>query len=114
DQHRVDVPSGEQFSEIAVHGAILIAVMTVGYALDLFAPGALDIADSHKLHVLLWKHDAQIVLAARAQTDSGEDNPFTRGDCAIAPEHSTGDDEWDGEGGAAEKRMFEKTTAAYV
>ena len=53
DQHRVDIAAGQQFAQVAIGRAVLVAVLGVGHFLDRLAARGLDVANRDKLHVRL-------------------------------------------------------------
>ncbi len=76
DQHGVNIIAGQQVAQIAVRGAILVAVLLVGLLLDGLAARGLNVADGHELHIRFPHEAAQIVSAAIADADAAQDNAF--------------------------------------
>jgi hypothetical protein len=78
DQHRIDIGPRQQFPEIPVGRAVLVAVMRVCDPFDLLAHARLDITGRDVAHVLLRHHRRQHLLAPRADADATEYNPVAR------------------------------------
>ena len=72
DQHGIDIVAVEQFAKVAIHVAVLIAVLLVGHLLDRDAARFLHVADGHELDVLLFQEAAQVVGAAVADADAAD------------------------------------------
>ena len=58
DQHGVDVRPGQQLADVAVHRAVLVAVLGVDHRLDRLAAAGLHVADGHELHVRLGQRSS--------------------------------------------------------
>ena len=78
DQHGVDVVAGQQLAEVAVGGAVRVAVLRVDHLLDRLAALGLHVADGHEPDVGLLQEAAQVVAAAVADADAADDDLFAR------------------------------------
>src|ERR1051326_2205254 len=114
DYHRINVWASEQFAKITVEDAVLVAVMGVGHSFDRFTAGALHVANRDKLHVLLGKHHAQVILPTRSQSDPGEHNPFAGRDGTVPSQRPAGDDEGKGQSAASDHGMFKKIATTEI
>ena len=56
DEDGVDVSSCQQFTKVAIRGAILVAVLAICHILDRLAPVGPDIAGGQKLRIRLRQH----------------------------------------------------------
>ena len=110
DQHRVDVLAVEHLAEVAVHRAVLRAVLRVGDLLHRLAPALLDVGDRGEDHVGLLEEAAEVVLAAATDADAPDDDPLARGDRAVEPQRRRRDDRRHGEGGAGRQAGLERVT----
>ena len=83
DEHRINVASSKQLAQIAVHRAILVAILFVSPFLDRLAPLGLYIADSYEPHIRLLQETTQIVRPAVANPDGTQPDLFARRDSSI-------------------------------
>src|SRR5208282_5939806 len=86
-----------------VHDAIAVAIMLIGNLFDTFAAAALHIANGHELDILFRKHHAQVILAARAEAEAAQHNPFAWGHGASAAQGSRRNEPRHGQGARAGK-----------
>ena len=89
DQHGVDVASCEQFTKVAIRGAILVAVLGVDHVLDRLAPIGPDIADGHKPRIRQRQQRTQDIGAAAVDPDAAHRDPLAGGHAAILAECRT-------------------------
>ena len=92
DEDRVNVAAGQQFAQIAIHRAILVAVFVIRLLLDGFAPRGLDVADGDELHVRFLEEATQHVGAAAADADAAQHDAFAGSDPAVPAEHGAAHD----------------------
>ena len=91
DQHGVDVGPSEQIEHVAIHGAIVVAILLVGHGLDRLAALGPDVAYGHELHVRLGHHALdQVVPAARADADGPQHDAFAGRHQAVAAQGPPG------------------------
>ena len=69
DQHGVDVLAVEQFAEVAVKLAVLVAVVLVHQRLAGLAPLGLHVGNRHAADIRERQHRLQVVGAARTDAD---------------------------------------------
>jgi hypothetical protein len=73
DQHGIDIIAGQQFAQVAVGGAVLIAVFVVRHFLDRLAPVGFDVADGDELDIRGLEEDVEHVAAAVADPDRAKE-----------------------------------------
>ncbi len=108
DQHRVDVLAREQFAEIAIEHAILVAVMLIDQGLAGVPTAGLHVGDRHALHVRQTEHGLQVVGAAGTDADHAERDLFAGRRRAVQPQDARGHDHRSREGGTRRHRAAQK------
>ena len=76
NQDGVDIIAGQQFAEVAIGVAFLVAVLFVGHLFDGLALISANIGDSDEADIGLLKHVAQHITATSANADPSQNNPF--------------------------------------
>ena len=74
NQHGVDVAAVQQFTEVAIHGTIRVAIFVVSGFFHRLASNFFDIADCYKLNILLFQETAQVIRSAVSDTDPTHNN----------------------------------------
>ena len=85
DEHRIDVAAGQKLAQVAIRGAIRIAILRIYRLLDRLAAIGPHVADGHEPGVGLLQEAAQIVRAAVADADAAHQNPLAGGHRAVFP-----------------------------
>jgi len=90
NQHGINVFALEQFTEVAIHSAIAVAVMFVHKGFGCFATACLDIRHGKTLDVGMAEHLGQHIGAARPHPDNAQGYPFARGRRGPLAQHAGG------------------------
>jgi phosphoribosylanthranilate isomerase len=85
NEHGIDVATIEEFAEIAIHAAGVVAMMRVDDFLHRLSPSLLDIAHGCESDVGLFKEAAEVVLSAAADADPADNDPLTRRHGPVEP-----------------------------
>ena len=83
DEDGFNVAAGQQIAQVAVHGAILVAVFSVGLLFDGLPARGLHVANGDEPQVRFLQETAQVVSAPVADADCAQDNAFAGGDTAV-------------------------------
>src|SRR5258708_2284897 len=97
DQDRIDITAREQFAHVAVCGAVLVAVLAVGFLLHRATSFSLDVANRHEANVRFFQETTQVVGAAIADTNAAQHDLFAWRYIAFPSEHPRGHELWQGE-----------------
>ena len=92
DQHRVDVLAVEHLAEVAVHRAVVGAVLRVGNLLDGLAATLFHVGDGGEGHIGLLEKTAEVVFTAAADADAADDDPLARWHRPVEAEGRGGND----------------------
>ena len=92
DQHGVYVSALPKLVHVAVHRAVIVAVMLVDLRLNGFAALVARVADRPELHIVLGEERLEVALASSADTQSGHIDPVTRRDCARQAQDCAGNE----------------------
>ncbi|OPZ03119.1 MAG: hypothetical protein BWZ10_03321 [candidate division BRC1 bacterium ADurb.BinA364] len=97
DQQGVDIVSGQQFEHVAIHRAILVAVMRIGHLFDQIATLGLDIAHCHEAHIRLGQHAIQHRSPSWPDTQSAKNDSVARRHGSVPAKRACRDDRWRGQ-----------------
>jgi hypothetical protein len=110
DQDGVDFGPAQQLAKVPIERAILVSVVFISHPLNLLTPAALHLTNRYELHILFWQHHTEVVLAVWTKSDSGKNDPLTRGDTAISAQDTARNDHWCRQACSSEKSAFEEIT----
>ena len=114
DEQRVNVRArGQELAHVAIHGAILVAVLVVHEPLDGLALGLLGIADGDELHVLLRQHPVQDARAPTADAHAAEHDALAGRDGAVEAQRGSGDDARCSHGTAGQRGALQEVPPGY-
>src|ERR1017187_9490469 len=83
DEDGFNVAAGQQIAQVAVHGAILVAVFSVVLLFDGLPARGLHGPNGDEPQVRFLQETAQVVSAPVADADCAQDNAFAGGDTAV-------------------------------
>ena len=112
DEDGLDIAAGQQLAQVAVRGAVVVAVFGISPPLDRRAARFLDIAHGHELHVGFLEETAQVVGAPVADADAAQDDAFAGGDAAVPAQNGSAHHLGRGQQGAGLECGLEKPPAA--
>ena len=111
DQHRVDVLAGEQFAEVAIELAVLVAVVFVDQSLAGIAATRLHVGNGDAPYVAQTEHRRQVIGAAGTDSDHAEHNGLARRNTAILSQDVCGHDGRQSKCGTGHCRLTQKIPA---